>query len=321
MITTPGLADVSTDFSGLNKLKNMAGQDSEKALGETARQFESLFIQMALKSMRQASAGQQGIFDSEQSKSYRDMYDQQLAVELAKTGRFGLAKGIVRQLGPQQKEGASSLDGRTLTSYRMTPVYLIHTPAAGGASSATGAMMEDGAFIGPASERTQGMQRGSTPVSFDSPDEFVQSLLPHAREAARSLGVDPRVLLAQAALESGWGRHVIPNPNGTPSHNLFGIKADSGWEGRKVSVQTLEYENGTAVRKKAAFRAYDSYAQSFSDYAAFLKENPRYGDALRHGGSAERFLHGLQRAGYATDPAYAHKIMSLYQKHDAFDLG
>lgn len=320
MISTPGYADVATDFSGLNKLKNMAGQDSDKALGETARQFESLFIQMALKSMRQASAGQQGIFDSEQSKSYRDMYDQQLAVELAKTGKFGLAKGIVQQLGPEHHAGGSVKEGKTLTSYRLTPVYLVHSPSSGltGVDSRSADQNEE--LINHHNGMGRPMQRGSAPVNFDSPDDFVRSLLPHAKEAARTLGVDPKVLIAQAAMESGWGRHVIPNPNGMPSHNLFGIKADPGWDGKKVSVQTLEYVDGMAVRKKAAFRAYDNYAQSFSDYVAFLKENPRYGEALQHGGNAERFIHGLQKAGYATDPSYAQKIISLYRHHDAFEI-
>ena len=150
-------------------------------------------------------------------------------------------------------------------------------------------------------------------LPIQSADEFVSRLHPLAVEAARELGVEPKVLLAQAALESGWGRSVIKNSNGDNSYNLFNIKADKAWQGRQAQVATLEFDQGIARKVNAGFRSYDSYEESFRDYVDFIKSNPRYGDALKKAGNAEQYMHELQRAGYATDPKYANKVMSIYQ--------
>jgi flagellar protein FlgJ len=139
----------------------------------------------------------------------------------------------------------------------------------------------------------------------------VRALWPHAQRAAGELGVSPQALVAQAALETGWGRAVIQHNDGRSSHNLFGIKADARWGGEQVHVSSLEYVDGTVVRQRAAFRAYDSYADSFSDYVDFLKSNPRYGNALNHAHDPVAFTQALQRAGYATDPEYAQKIQGI----------
>ena len=157
------------------------------------------------------------------------------------------------------------------------------------------------------------MSAAMTPVElpFASPEDFVERLLPIARETAGELGVDPRVLVAQAALETGWGKAVIQREDGSSSNNLFGIKADSRWSGDRVHANTLEYEDGLVVRKREPFRAYDSYADSFRDYLAFLRDNPRYGEALNRTGDPRGFMQALQQAGYATDPAYANKILAI----------
>ncbi len=144
-----------------------------------------------------------------------------------------------------------------------------------------------------------------------SPAEFVAAVRPHAEAAAAELGVPARVLIAQAALETGWGRKAIRHDHGGSSFNLFGIKADKRWQGPDIERMTTEYQSGTAVREAASFRAYGSVGESFADYVNFLKSNPRYADALRHGGDARRFVAGLQKAGYATDPAYAQKILRV----------
>ena len=148
---------------------------------------------------------------------------------------------------------------------------------------------------------------------FDSPREFVKTLLPEARKAAAKIGVDPKLLIAQAALETGWGKKIIHHTDGRSSHNLFNIKAGRTWEGDRVNVGTLEYLDGVAVKKQADFRAYDNYRQSFDDYVALLQQ-PRYRQALDKAGDPRAYLEALQQAGYATDPDYADKILSLYQR-------
>ncbi len=266
-------ASVYTDFQALDRLRIGAREESPEALREVARQFESLFIQMMLKNMRAASFGDE-LFDSDQSDHYRGMFDSQISVELGRQGSFGLADLLVRQLGGDP--GAiPAVDADTVA------------PAA--------------SFARPVTEA-----KGEVPIT--SPEEFVRILYPHAVEAAGQLGVSPEVLLAQAALETGWGRRMIAGPDGGNSHNLFGIKADQRWGGARASTMTLEFDNGVAVRRKENFRAYESYAASFADYVDFLRSGPRYASALSHDGDTGRFVEGLQQAGYATDPDYAEKI-------------
>jgi flagellar protein FlgJ len=150
-----------------------------------------------------------------------------------------------------------------------------------------------------------------TPATREEAGSFVQSLLPHAQRAAHQLGVAPELLIAQAANETGWGKAIIQRPDGRSSFNLFGIKADARWTGDRVGVPTLEYQDGIALRKHDAFRAYESYADSFSDYVDFLRSNPRYGAALASAASPAAFARGLQQAGYSTDPAYGKKLISI----------
>lgn len=146
---------------------------------------------------------------------------------------------------------------------------------------------------------------------FTSASEFAKVMLPYAQEIGQKIGIDPKVLVAQAALETGWGRSIIQGRDGTNSHNLFGIKAHR-WRGDTVTVTTHEYRSGVRRKERAAFRSYDSYKESFNDYVSFLHRNPRYGRALQHVSDPVRFTRELQRAGYATDPAYSRKILKLY---------
>jgi flagellar protein FlgJ len=144
---------------------------------------------------------------------------------------------------------------------------------------------------------------------------FEERLGAHAEQASRATGIPAKFMLGQAALESGWGRHEIRAADGSPSHNLFGIKATGGWQGRVVEVATTEYVNGVAQRKMEKFRAYDSYADAFSDYASLLSNNPRYRGVLANAGDASGFAWGLQRAGYATDPQYAAKLTRIIERN------
>lgn len=285
-MNTPS-ASVYTDFQGLAGLKAKAREDSAGSLDEVAHQFESLFMQMMLKSMRQASLGE-GIMDSDQSRFYRDMYDQQLALHLANSGGLGLAEVIKRQLGGN---GAADMPPKTLIDYRQQAIPLIPRL--------------------PGAPRTDPLS-AATPAEaeFSSPEAFVQHLMPMAREAASRLGQDPQVLIAQAALESGWGSAAPRHSDGASSHNLFGIKANQRWSGERVTVPTLEFEAGVPVRRQAAFRSYGSFQESFQDYVDFIQGNPRYRQAL-DAQDGYSYVQALQEAGYATDPKYAEKISAI----------
>lgn len=290
MIQDPGLARIYTDFQGLTDLKREARRESSSALREVAEQFEAMFLRMLLKNMREASLGD-GLFDSDQTRFYQDMFDQQLSIHLARGRGLGIADMLERQLGGKGLPPA----GRSEADKAV--------PASG---------LEPGAL--PVRHEPLPSASESAPEpspTFESREDFVRTLWPHAERVGRELGVKPEVLLAQAALETGWGRHVITAPDGRSSHNLFNIKADGRWNGERMMVSTLEYQDGVAVRQRASFRAYGSYAESFTDYADFLRSNPRYREALRQAGNAEAFVNELQRAGYATDPKYAEKISMI----------
>jgi flagellar protein FlgJ len=275
-MTAPTHISFFADFQGLAALKNEAKQQAPAALQEAARQFESLFTQMLLKSMREAnkSFGEDSLFGSDQADMYQDMFDDQIAMQLSKGKGLGLADMLVKQLQQGVSPGAESP--------HPTP-----PPAAGG-----------------------GQGGGANALTL-SKDDFISRLRPHAEAAARELGVDPNALLAQAALETGWGRSVPCNANGECSFNLFGIKAGSQWSGATVNVPTLEFEEGVAVRKVERFRAYDSPADSFRDYAALIRDSSRYANARGAGDNVEAFAAALQQGGYATDPHYAQKIAAV----------
>ncbi len=286
-------ASVYTDLSGLTRLRADARQNSPEALKAAAQQFEALFVQMMLKSMREAgdATGGDALFGSNQQQLYRDMYDKQVSLELAQGRGIGLADMLVRQLGTSARSlEPNAMNGRQQVVDGRRDVAAPQPAPAAGASS-TSAPAE--------------------PVGFASADEFVRALWPHAQQAADTLGVDPRALIAQAALETGWGKSVIRRPDGGSSYNLFNIKADHRWDGPRVFKDTLEYRDGIAAKERAPFRAYESYAASFDDYVNFLQGNPRYRDALAQSADPVAFVRELQRAGYATDPAYAKKIEDI----------
>ena len=293
-----GAGALYSDFTGLQKLKLQARESQAAARTEVARQFESLFIAQMLKAMRSASGGG-GILDSNRSLFYRDMYDQQIATEMAKSRGVGMAAAIERQLGGKAEGG--SPQGKQVQDYRSSPLWRNNGALVPGIT---------GAARGDRVVSTAPAELGATR------EEFLRKLWPHAETAARELGVAPEALLAQAALETGWGRHVMPGPDGQPSYNLFGIKADRGWDGQLVNLSTVEFKDGVAMKTRAAFRAYGSYTESFADYVEFLKANPRYQKALAAASDPEAFVEELQRAGYATDPAYAAKLKGILGSED-----
>lgn len=276
-------ADTITDFSQFATQRADARQQSPEALRRTAQQFEALLTQQMLKSMRAASLGED-VMGGEQTAFYTEMFDQQLATHMASGKGLGLADLLVRQLRGQAPAAAPAVS-------ETTKAFAIPTPPS---TAAVGARTEDCALGADC-----------------TPEEFVRAIQPHAEAAAAELGVPSRVLIAQAALETGWGKHAMRSADGDSAYNLFGIKADRRWKGESVNHATTEFEDGAEQRTRADFRSYASIADSFDDYTRFLKSNPRYAQALRHGGSAQHFVHGLQQAGYATDPGYADKILKI----------
>jgi flagellar protein FlgJ len=330
MLNTPK-ADVYTDFNGLAKLRNQANKSSKQALPEVAKQFESIFVNNVLKSMREAKLGD-GAMDNDQSKFYTEMYDQQLAVHLSGKPGIGLADMIVKQLGgdDKPKEGekmdvgdylnrsASMGNSNGSANQQLSPQlqaiaksYANKQPITVITADGTEItnFVDDRTPLGAMSE-IPFKSGGNGPIT--SANDFVKQLQPYAEQAAKELGVDPKALLAQAALESGWGKSVIKNANGSNSFNLFNIKAGRSWQGKQAQVSTLEFEQGVAKKVQAGFRSYNSFAESFQDYVSFIKSNPRYGDALKQAGNAGNYLRELQQAGYATDPNYAAKVMKIY---------
>jgi flagellar protein FlgJ len=333
MLTATQNADIYTDFNGLAKLKEQARKQSPEALKEVAKQFESLFLKNVLKSMRDAKLSE-GVMDNEQSKFYNDMYDHQLAIHLSGSPGVGLADLIVKQLSPDQPKNkqqdiedylnksagiSSSGSGAGHAIQARSKAHGFAVGSAEGQAKITPYTQDRS----PLDEMTElpfdsgnilpGALKADHARPIQSAEEFVRRLHPYAEQAAKELGVEPKVILAQAALESGWGRSVIKHSNGSNSFNLFNIKADKAWQGKQAQVATLEFDQGIPKKVNAGFRSYDSFEESFRDYVDFIKSNPRYGDALKKAGNAEQYMHELQQAGYATDPKYADKVMSIYQ--------
>ncbi|HET7922264.1 MAG TPA: flagellar assembly peptidoglycan hydrolase FlgJ [Gammaproteobacteria bacterium] len=313
-----------TDIQGMAGLRHAAAQDSKAALPAVARQFESLFTQMLIKSMRDASFGG-GILDSSESNQWRDMFDKQIALSLANDGKgMGIAAMLVRQLGGKQSATPAANTDPTALSPQLLAARTLALGAADTTAPADTALAAndgingtsgDAGFIERALQFAKDTGHAALQAAqkwvFAGPEDFVQKLAPYAQAAAEKLGVSVRAILAQAALETGWGRHMPTQADGSSSHNLFGIKAGSNWDGKCANVATLEFENGVAVHRNAAFRAYSGPMQSIADYAQLIGDSPRYAGALGRGDDIAGFAHALHRAGYATDPHYAAKLTTI----------
>lgn len=360
----------SGSFNDLGRLQQFkVGGDSEKNIKKVAQEFESLFLNEMLKAMRSANEafGEGNFMNSNESKTYQDMHDQQLSVTLSNhQNGIGLADVLVRQMSklktadsrpnpfaqvneavpnapskPLAKVDSSHDDSSLINQRRLAlPSKLTDRLLAGIVPSATAA---DGqplaqndwipakAFAAPA-DTAQGLsgtdaitgRRIAQPplapgkAAFGSKDEFIAAMLPMAEQAAEKIGVDPRYLVAQAALETGWGKSIIRQQDGSSSHNLFGIKSHTTWEGDSARVLTTEFKGGKAVKEAASFRAYDSFAHSFDDYVSFLQGNGRYEKALASTDKPEQFARELQKAGYATDPQYARKIAQIARQMQTY---
>lgn len=301
----------ATDFGALAGLRAQARKDSPEAARAVAQQFEALMVQTMLQSMREAS-NVGGLFDSSQTELYQDLFDKQVASDIARRGDLGFADMLLKQIMPKatgtvDAEALGGFQPRWWQGMHGEPLQTMRQLETSARIAAAVGEPEDGAERADAAEEDAAFN----PRSFGSREEFVRALAPHAEAAGRKLGLDPDLLLAQAALETGWGKHMISDRTGGNSFNLFGIKAGASWTGERMRVSTLEYENGLARRELAPFRAYDSYAHSFNDYVDFLQSRPRYSRALENAGNPESYIRALQGAGYATDPRYADKVLSI----------
>ncbi|MDC2888309.1 flagellar assembly peptidoglycan hydrolase FlgJ [Psychrosphaera algicola] len=338
------------DIAGIQQLKAHAGAnpDDKEALKQAAEHFESIFINMMLQSMRKANAAfeEGNPMHSNTTKFFRDMYDQQLATDMASKGSLGLSELIVQQLSndPERYRNGTTLRndatferhefGNTSTNAQTTdPLNQYPTdklplsaslldPALlspNGVKNHFNQMVDDafkhvGLTVNPVATDIAQQQK-KEPVEFDTPKDFVSQIWSYAKKAASEIGLNPAVMVAQTALETGWGKHIIEDKNGESSFNLFNVKAHRDWEGAKAAQSTLEFENGLPVRKIEPFRVYDNFSESFDDFVNFLKSNGRYDEALERTDNAEHFLHSLQKAGYATDPNYADKILGILQSN------
>ncbi|WP_333850096.1 flagellar assembly peptidoglycan hydrolase FlgJ [Leclercia sp.] len=290
------LSSAAWDTQSLNDLKAKAGKDPAGNIRPVARQVEGMFVQMMLKSMREALP-KDGIFSSDSTRLYTSMYDQQIAQQMTSGKGLGLADVIVKQMAAAQgvppeeapQQVPMKFDLEKVTSYQ---------------NQALTQMVRKAVPKAPESD--------DEPLTGDSKDFLAQLSLP-ARLASQQSGVPHHLILAQAALESGWGQRQIRRENGEPSFNIFGVKATGSWKGPTTEITTTEYENGEAKKVKAKFRVYSSYLEALSDYVGVLSRNPRYA-AVTQAATAEQGAQALQNAGYATDPQYARKLTSMIQQ-------
>ena len=311
------------DFSHLNRLHHgvrTGGSQQHIQEKQTAQQFEALIIQQMLKQSRQA-AGSGSLFDSDQTRLAQGMSDDQMAMQLANPG-MGLAQALMEQIRMARGDTGPA-DTARHTPPELALSRLPHLRSSigdpeGAASDSNRPMLSSiseliGLLSRPANavEYVAGAIRGA-PGHIHN---FVDRMGAAARHAAAESGVPARLILSQAALESGWGRREIKNEDGSTTYNLFGIKATGGWKGKVANIMTTEYENGVARKVMQPFRAYDSYAESFADYASLISKNSRYRDVLT-APTAEEAAHRIQSAGYATDPAYADKLISIMSYFD-----
>ena len=295
---------LAVDANSLNGLRSAATQNSPEALKGAAKQFEALFLNMMLKSMRDATP-QDGMLDSQQTKMFTGMLDQQLSQNMAQRG-VGLADMLARQL--------SSSVNKPLPTYDDAASTDVEIPLLRSLSDLDKAKLIQGIANGTPNMSSQGGKGGGQRRSVQRPahvEAFQSRLQADADLASQMTGIPAKFMLAQAALETGWGKKEIRARDGSSAHNLFGIKAGSNWSGKVVEANTIEYVNGIPQRRVEKFRAYASYAEAFRDYVNMLRSNPRYEKVLANAQDAHGFAYGLQRAGYATDPHYAEKLSRI----------
>lgn len=327
------LNDASTlgNYNNLSALQSLKySSDEEARIDAVSKQFESMFVSMMLKSMRDANKafGEDNPLNSSQHQFYQDMYDSQLAVSLSTGKGIGIAEVIREQLlsrldmtpgsagAPGQGFALNSGQNTHSRGYSMDDytrkVFPRHSAEAMAETMHTlEVQLENQAAAAPDSQGLPHSSANATdikPEQIRGPKSFIDALYPLAQQIEQETGIDANLMMAQSALETGWGRQQIVTESGKPSFNLFGIKAHRDWQGEQTDILTTEYREGVAMKERASFRVYDSYEESFRDYARFLQGHERYQDALALKDQPVQFAHALQASGYATDPGYGSKI-------------
>lgn len=293
---------VAFDANGLNNLKQAARENSPEAIKEVAKQFEAIFMNMMLKSMREASP-QDSPFDNEQSRTFTTMLDQQLTTNLSSKG-LGLADILARQLSKSGYTANNAMGQAVTDKTSSADTHSNLRPDLTGnpfLNNIVNALKQNNAVTQPSALN-------------GSATEFQNRMASHAETASQATGIPAHLMLGQAALESGWGKREIKAADGTPSNNLFGIKATGNWNGKVVEATTTEYIHGIKQKRIEKFRAYDNYADSFKDFANLMQNNPRYENVMANLHSPQGYAQAMQQAGYATDPNYATKLASVIQK-------
>jgi len=284
----------TSDFKGLDELKVQAKNNAKEALPEVARQFEGIFLQSMLKTMRmgQHFLDDSSPFNGKNQATFQEMLDGQYSSNIANSKGIGLATMLAKQLQGQVSGSTSETLAKDPTSVKnMSPVNdftKIKSPVHDTVKSSS----------------TEGM------------DDFVKSIWPKAKEAASAMGLDPKILIAQAALETGWGKFIAKDADGSSSNNLFNVKTGNNKDFESVKVKTTEYIADTPINMTASFRKYSSVEQSFKDYVSLIQGSERYQSALANAGNPEAYVNELHKAGYATDPKYGNKILSIYHGDD-----
>ncbi len=320
-------ASIYSDLNSLDSIRKQGLTDETGAIKKAAKEFEAFFMNMLFKSMRQATdvIGQDSPFNSQQEKMFTSMLDEQMSVDLAQKGSFGIADLMVKQLTHHQtppvrktlESTSNQLEQISQGSQNISQVVAmkpVHTEKA--LTTLSNEKIEESTLSNAAIISNElplnPVTKPEKKALFDDAKEFIQGVLPYAVDAAKKLSLDPRMLIAQAALETGWGKFIMHDDSGNPGFNLFGIKANSGWSGEKINVDTLEVENQQFKKINAAFRKYNNLGESFSDYVDFIQNNSRYQTAVELAKDANAFIEELQSAGYATDPDYAEKIQRIF---------
>ena len=311
-------APLALDAGALSSLREQAKTSPKAALSAAATQFEALFVQMLLKSMRDALP-QDGMLTSDTSKTYTAMFDQQIAQQMSKKG-IGLRQILERQLAPALGAGEAAAAG--VQAGAVAAAARAAAPAHASSDGVEPARRAKGlvtASVAPSAHSARAPRPTAT-TAGEGDDAgalripanvkaFVEKMRPHAEAAAKVVGVPADLLLAQAGLETGWGRSQPKAADGSASHNLFGLKAGRAWNGAVALAQTTEYVAGALVRTVDRFRSYGSYSEAFQDFGRMLTGSGRYAKAIARADDPVAYAKGLQSGGYATDPHYADKLV------------
>jgi flagellar protein FlgJ len=277
---------VVTDFNSFIEMKAQAKTDKNNTLTQAAKEFEALFLQNMVKSMRKANdfLSENSPLKSNHINQFQEMLDKQQALEISNnTKGIGLAEMMLQQMDKKnqifQHQANNHPNGINLPQNSIKTKIL------------------------------EFVKEGSVPMT---PQSFVEKLWPIAKAVAQEIGFDPKVLIAQAAHETGWGQHIIKDENGTSSNNLFNIKGSTKWQNGQTYITTTEYIEGQPKKVKEPFRNYESVYESFKDYVSLITGKQRYSEAVQQIQNPQKYMEALQEAGYATDPLYANKVMAIY---------